>query len=519
MKKIALLILFIGILTNAQEQSSKLQSRKIQQMKMLRYNDADGEPIIDLIDLSTKKEHQITIIEKLEIGNQTALNEIYESCTDDNGNSKTDCKLLGQIYSCTFDYKLVDIFNFTEEEEFVKTGKKRKEWVITKLTRVVSPESNNNAKTNNTSTAQKSAIDKVKTDKENALKQEKFENSDLVDLRKIVAFNFSKWLTKGEFEKLENYNLRISNDAQNVFDSICYGFIQGKVGLIRANRRVIDRDDDDDYIIDSKPNSANNNWNKNLYFNVEKYDSEKEIFYINTQLNDRKFQDIINVPIEIAEKFEENYKIINPTLLDHEWCFIENNIYPTSYTVFYENVKKELFIPTEIQSKIFFSSNELNIAGLNTNYLFDFSNYRKKLLKKNDLLQQKRLKQIELDSIEYSNKVFSYSDIKGEKPKIIIGAEAFKFKICQLIKDFAAKNKIYLSINNEFKIKFIVEKDGTLSNFISLSNPQIKLIDDELIKLIKEYGNCSPGKNDDLVCRTSCIIFYQPEFNIVYLDD
>jgi len=136
MKKIALLILFIGILTNVQGQSNKLQTRKIQQMKLIRYFDADGEPIIDLIALSTKKEHQININEKVELGNQTALNEIYKSCTDDNGSSKTDCKLIGQIYSCTFDYKLVDIYNFTEEEEFVKTGKKRKEWVITKLIRM-----------------------------------------------------------------------------------------------------------------------------------------------------------------------------------------------------------------------------------------------------------------------------------------------------------------------------------------------------------------------------------------------
>jgi len=64
---------------------------------------------------------------------------------------------------------------------------------------------------------------KIKEIKENEerLKQE-YENSDFVQMKKSIIEDVKEWISKGEFEKSEDYNYRIVNESKNILDEIVF---------------------------------------------------------------------------------------------------------------------------------------------------------------------------------------------------------------------------------------------------------------------------------------------------------
>jgi hypothetical protein len=66
-----------------------------------------------------------------------------------------------------------------------------------------------------------------KIQQEEQAKINRYNNSHYVDIVNKVSLDFNKWLNKGEFEKTEDYNLRMNN-SEYVFDSICNQIITQK---------------------------------------------------------------------------------------------------------------------------------------------------------------------------------------------------------------------------------------------------------------------------------------------------
>jgi hypothetical protein len=81
-------------------------------------------------DVGTGKEMEVEF-DMNEISYKVAKDEIDRTCNDE-GN----CKMAGVKYNATLQYKLVDIYDWNGEEA-LKTGKKEKRWILTKLTKVI----------------------------------------------------------------------------------------------------------------------------------------------------------------------------------------------------------------------------------------------------------------------------------------------------------------------------------------------------------------------------------------------
>jgi len=79
-------------------------------------------------DIETGEEMEIKFDDN-QTGYQTARDEIDRTC-DDQGN----CKMSGVDYMATLQYKLVDTYECCDES--VKTGKKEKRWVLSKLNKL-----------------------------------------------------------------------------------------------------------------------------------------------------------------------------------------------------------------------------------------------------------------------------------------------------------------------------------------------------------------------------------------------
>ena len=143
---------------------------------------------------------------------------------------------------------------------------------------------------------------KEREEKEKKLKeeQEAYEKTDVGSLKKNIKENFEKWNQKNEFEKEADYAVRLQNQSQRAFDSICINQIKRKI--------------DNSYY-----------WKKELSI----YNSENESFSVTFKINEVEWQNNINVPIAQAQSFKANWSELQFEIDDYDWCFVEKSLSPT----------------------------------------------------------------------------------------------------------------------------------------------------------------------------------------------
>lgn len=349
-------------------------------------------------------------------------------------------------------------------------------------------------------------VKKKELEEQNKLKQIKYENSDYVKIKNRVKDDFSKWLIKGEYEKLESYNNRISSDGQTVFDSICFKAIKNQ--LI----------DENEYYSSVEEEYMAIDGIKLGFIELDRYDSEKEFFNVIINLHEKQINDTLNIKIEQAQNFKENHEINNSSLINTEWCFVENNLTPTKFTLENDQIKRTINLPKEILTKIELSSNDLQIDNLKSNIIFDFNKYQNYLIEKQKQFREKLFQKRKLDSIAESNIILKYEEFSDGRSIHI--EESFKDEIISSMRVLAVKNNLDLShAYDDYKIKFIVEKDGSLSEITIISSVGYKIIYDELIRLVTKKARFIPGKYKSTPCRTLCFLHYEPYLKRIYFNN
>ena len=97
---------------------------------------------------------------------------------------------------------------------------------------------------------------------------------------------FKNWLEKGEYEKTVDYQNRITNNAANVFDSICY----------KICNEYIDRE---------RYNISKGN---NIYFSLEGYNADTEKFGLSISYKEYiRIKDSISIQIKDAPIFKTKF--------------------------------------------------------------------------------------------------------------------------------------------------------------------------------------------------------------------
>jgi hypothetical protein len=336
---------------------------------------------------------------------------------------------------------------------------------------------------------------------EERLKKIAFENSDDYNLRSEIKQEFTKWIQKSEFEKNETFLNRIQNNSQKSFDSICYNII-------------IDRIEDKGKI---KP-----------ILNFEKYNSEEEYFNLTIEIENTKFNDLVKVPINEAQDVKSYSYIQTIRAEENDWCLIDNEIYPTTISLKQDNKEiKQIILKNQNQIPLNYSTKDLEITSESLsgkNLEFSFLNYKNYLKEEKRLLQEEKAKQ---DSIAKSNIIYANPEVNS----LPIGVEQKDNEDYSVLNKFREDfgTKIYKEVQNDeilknelnfcvtqtnengnkyddntimFEIKFIVEKDGSITNAKVVSNNCTQLAN-LVIRLLTESEKWKPGMNNNEIVRTS----------------
>lgn len=193
---------------------------------------------------------------------------------------------------------------------------------------------------------QKERQKKMELENQEKEKMERYDNSDYVHIKSAIKEDFKQWLQKGEFEKTEDYQSRISNNSSKVFDSICFKNLAYVAFKVKSG----------------------------FSSNLLKYNPDTEKFGIEFTFNDLAYNDSISIPINIAPKFKDDIQNFQIYVDDKDWKFIDNYLTPTKIT-FFNNYKKigfEFYFTNKDFKNIYFSTSELGLDSLtNLNTIFN----------------------------------------------------------------------------------------------------------------------------------------------------
>lgn len=176
---------------------------------------------------------------------------------------------------------------------------------------------------------------------------ERIEKSDLHKIDKEIKNKIKGWFEKGEYEKTDVYQNRISNNFSKAFDSICY-------------KTCIDA-------IEAKSGFSSK---------LLKYNADSEKFGIEFNFNALKFNDSLFVPVKEASIFKEEIENFEIYVYNKDWGFIDNYLTPTKIR-YYNNRSKENFefyFSNENLKFISFSASELDLnlfTNINANFNFN----------------------------------------------------------------------------------------------------------------------------------------------------
>ena len=323
--------------------------------------------------------------------------------------------------------------------------------------------------------------------------------SDEYWINKEIGSEFSKWLEKGEFEKTVDYDKRLQEASTVVFDSICYNVI--------------------------KNNIEGRDWRMKL----DIYNADKEEYPVTFSFGHITTKIRYKVPIDIAKEFKTNFEqglrygslIVLPMLRCDKFVYVTNpesegyasDLCPSTILFSqrpYMRWKisgteggtsgyiREDFFDYADSVKITFSSRvkpvavRFNDLGLKDKYLTNYVYVFKK--GDNDIYSKKEQNESE------SNKIFNGDDV-DQQPSFPGGTNALNTFIASNLKyPVWAQEK---GIQGRVVVKFIVEKDGSISN-VEVDRSVNPGLDNEAMRVVKAMPKWIPGQINGKAVKVEC---------------
>ena len=310
-----------------------------------------------------------------------------------------------------------------------------------------------------------------------------------------IERDFEKWNDRREFEKSADYDKRLQEYSKAVFDSICYSVISSEI--------------------------MDNNWEMRL----DTYDADKEEFTIICDFGDNIIARIrYKVPYDMAKEFKQNFNHNEFYGKGQMWEALrrcDNFVYVTvpdrpdindlcpstilfSLTPYirWDNrgigtVRGDFFHNAD-SIKVTFTSKAKPVAvrfndlGLDNKYLANYVYVFKK--GDNDIYSKKEQNESE------SNKIFNGDDV-DQQPSFPGGTNAFNtFIVSNLKYPVVAQEN---GIQGRVVVKFIVEKDGSISN-VEVDRSVYPSLDNEAMRVIKNMPKWIPGQINGKAVKVEC---------------
>ena len=317
-----------------------------------------------------------------------------------------------------------------------------------------------------------------------------------------IKGDFEKWNDRREFEKSADYDKRLQEYSKAVFDSICYSVISYEI--------------------------KHNNWKMRL----DTYDADKEEFPIICTFDDVIARIRYKVPIDMAKEFKENFnhdefygkgQMWEALLRCDNFVYVtvpdrpdDNELCPstilfslTPYVNIDRGTVRGDFFNNADSIKVTFTSKAKPVAvrfndlGLDNKYLANYVYVFKK--GDNDIYSKKEQNEKESKSKEEqnesgSNKIFNGDDV-DQQPPFPGGTNALNTFIASNLKYpiAAAEN----GIQGRVIVKFIVEKDGSISN-VEVDRSVDPSLDNEAMRVVKAMPKWIPGQINGKAVKVEC---------------
>lgn len=309
-----------------------------------------------------------------------------------------------------------------------------------------------------------------------------------------IKGDFEKWNDRREFEKSADYDKRLQEYSKAVFDSICYSVISSEI--------------------------KHNNWEMRL----DTYDADKEEFPIICNFGHNIITRIrYKVPYDMAKEFKQNFNHNEFYGKGQMWEALrrcDNFVYvtepdrPENYlcpsTILFSltpyirwdnrgigTVRGDFFHNAD-SIKVTFTSKAKPVAvrfndlGLDNKYLANYVYVFKK--GDNDIYSKKEQNESE------SNKIFNGDDV-DQQPSFPGGTNAFNtFIVSNLKYPVVAQEN---GIQGRVVVKFIVEKDGSISN-VEVDRSVYPSLDNEAMRVIKNMPKWIPGQINGKAVKVEC---------------
>lgn len=302
-----------------------------------------------------------------------------------------------------------------------------------------------------------------------------------------IKGDFEKWNGRREFEKSADYDKRLQEYSKAVFDSICYSVISSEIMY--------------------------NNWEMRL----DTYDADKEEFPIICDFGYNIIARIrYKVPYDMAKEFKQNFNhnefygngqmwealrrcdnfvyVTEPDRPEYNYLCPSTILFSLTPYIRWDNrgigtVRGDFFNNAD-SIKVTFTSKAKPVAvrfndlGLDNKYLANYVYVFKK--GDNDIYSKKEQNEKESKSKEEqneseSNKIFNGDDV-DQQPSFPGGTNAFNtFIVSNLKYPVVAQEN---GIQGRVVVKFIVEKDGSISN-VEVDRSVDPSLDKEAMRVIK----------------------------------
>ena len=322
---------------------------------------------------------------------------------------------------------------------------------------------------------------------------------------KEIERDFKEWNDRREFEKSADYDKRLQEYSKAVFDSICYSVISSEIKY--------------------------NNWEMRL----DTYDADKEEFPIICDFGNNIIARIrYKVPYDMAKEFKQNFNhnefygkgqmwealrrcdnfvyVTEPDRPEYNYLCPSTILFSLTPYIRWDNrgigtVRGDFFHNAD-SIKVTFTSKAKPVAvrfndlGLDNKYLANYVYVFKK--GDNNIYSKKEQKEKESKSKEEqneseSNKIFNGDDV-DQQPSFPGGTNALNtFIVSNLKYPVFAQEK---GIQGRVVVKFIVEKDGSISNVeVDRSVPGL---DNEAMRVVKAMPKWIPGQINGKAVKVEC---------------
>lgn len=321
-----------------------------------------------------------------------------------------------------------------------------------------------------------------------------------------IKGDFEKWNDRREFEKSADYDKRLQEYSKAVFDSICYSVISSEI--------------------------KHNNWEMRL----DTYDADKEEFPIICDFGNNIIARIrYKVPIDMAKEFKQNFNhnefygkgqmwealrrcdnfvyVTVPNRPDDNDLCPSTILFSLTPYIRWDNedrgtVRGDFFHNAD-SIKVTFTSKAKPVAvrfndlGLDNKYLANYVYVFKK--GDNDIYSKKEQNEKESKSKEEqneseSNKIFNGDDV-DQQPSFPGGTNALNtFILSNLKYPVWAQEK---GIQGKVVVKFIVEKDGSISN-VEVDRSVSTSLDNEAMRVVKAMPKWIPGQINGKAVKVEC---------------